>query len=256
MKFWQSFIEALESLSTNKMRSGLTILGIVIGVAAVIAMISIGRGAENTITGSIQGIGTNLLFVFRGGSEDVRNPKPITLGDADAISDPFSAPSVAAVAPVLQGSGTLTYGGETKVTQISGVTPDYGPVRNVNVAEGDFIREEHILGQASVVLLGPDVAESLFGRTQGLVGETVRIEGQPFRVIGVLESKGGSGFSNEDDQIIVPLSTAQSRLLRRASSRPGRYAAGAGCRGTDRPTGCRRDRSDPAHAPSHGGRRG
>ncbi len=217
MKFWQSFIEALESLSTNKMRSGLTILGIVIGVAAVIAMISIGRGAENTITGSIQGIGTNLLFVFRGGSEDVRNPKPITLGDADAISDPFSAPSVAAVAPVLQGSGTLTYGGETKVTQISGVTPDYGPVRNVNVAEGDFIREEHILGQASVVLLGPDVAESLFGRTQGLVGETVRIEGQPFRVIGVLESKGGSGFSNEDDQIIVPLSTAQSRLLRRAS---------------------------------------
>ncbi|MGW8251497.1 MAG: ABC transporter permease, partial [Anaerolineales bacterium] len=186
MKFWQSFIEALESLSTNKMRSGLTILGIVIGVAAVIAMISIGRGAENTITGSIQGIGTNLLFVFRGGSEDVRNPKPITLGDADAISDPFSAPSVEAVAPVLQGSGTVTFGGETTTTQISGVTPDYAPVRNINMAEGDFIREEHILGQASVVLLGPDVAENLFGRTQGLVGETVRIEGQPFRIIGVL----------------------------------------------------------------------
>ena len=217
MNIWQAFLEALRSLAANKMRSGLTILGIVIGVAAVIAMISIGRGAENTITGSIQGIGTNLLFVFRGGSEDVRNPKSITLGDADAISDPFSAPSVAAVAPVLQGSGTVTFGGETKVTQISGVTPDYAPVRNINMAEGDFIREEHILGQASVVLLGPDVAESLFGRTQGLVGETVRIEGQPFRVLGILESRGGSGFSNEDDQIMVPLSTAQTRLLRRAT---------------------------------------
>jgi putative ABC transport system permease protein len=199
------------------MRSGLTILGIVIGVAAVIAMISIGRGAENTITGSIQGIGTNLIFVFRGGSEDVRNPKPITLGDADAIADTFSAPSVAAVAPVLQGSGTVSFGGETKVTQISGVTPSYAPVRNINITEGDFIREEHLLGQASVVLLGPDVAESLFGRTEGLEGETIRIEGQPFRVLGILESRGGSGFSNEDDQILVPLTTAQTRLLRRAT---------------------------------------
>jgi putative ABC transport system permease protein len=217
MKFWQSFVEALESLAANKMRSGLTILGIVIGVAAVIAMISIGRGAENTITGSIQGIGTNLIFVFRGGSEDVRNPKPITLGDADAIADTFSAPSVADVAPVLQGSASISFGGETKTTQISGVTPAYASVRNINITEGDFIREEHLLGQASVVLLGPDVAENLFGRTEGLVGETVRIEGQPFRVLGVLESRGGSGFSNEDDQILVPLTTAQTRLLRRAT---------------------------------------
>ena len=92
----QSILEALESLSSNKLRSGLTIIGIVIGVAAVIAIVSIGRGAENTITGSIQGIGTNLLFVFSGGSEDVRNPKPLTLGDADAMADPFQAPSVAA----------------------------------------------------------------------------------------------------------------------------------------------------------------
>ncbi len=217
MNFWQSFLEAIESLAANKMRSGLTILGIVIGVAAVIAMVSVGRGAENTITGSIQGIGTNLLFVFRGGSEDVRNPKPMTLGDADAIADPFQAPSVAGVAPVLQGSGTVTFAGETAVTNLSGVTPSYSPVRNLNVSEGEFIREEHILGQASVILLGPDVADKLFGRTEGLVGETVRIEGQPFRVIGILESKGGSGFSNEDDRVLVPLSTAQSRLLRRST---------------------------------------
>jgi putative ABC transport system permease protein len=217
MKLWQAFIEALGSLAANKMRSALTILGIVIGVAAVIAMISIGRGAENSITGSIEGIGTNLLFVFSGGSEDVRNPEPLTLGDAEAIADPFLAPSVGGVAPVLQGSAKVSYGGETNVTQVSGVTPDYAVVRNDKVAEGEYISESHLLGQASVVLLGPDVAEDLFGRTAGLVGETIRVEGQPYRVVGVLESKGGSSFSNEDDRIVIPLTTAQTRLLRRSS---------------------------------------
>ncbi len=217
MKYWQAIVEALQSLFANKLRSGLTILGIVIGVGAVIAMVSIGRGAENTITGSIQGIGTNLLFVFRGGSEDVRNPQPITLGDAEAISDPFQAPSVEAVAPVLQGSGEVSFGGESTVTTIMGVTPVYSTVRNSPVSEGDYIREEHILGRASVVVLGTDVAETLFGRTEGLVGETVRIEGQPFRVIGIQAPKGGSAFSNQDDQIFVPLTTAQTRLIRRSS---------------------------------------
>ncbi|MGB2911216.1 MAG: ABC transporter permease, partial [Anaerolineales bacterium] len=129
MNFGQSFIEALESLATNKTRSGLTIIGIVIGVAAVIAIVSIGRGAEGTITGSIQGIGTNLLFVFQGGSEEVRNPKPLTMGDAEAMTDPFQAPSVVGVAPILQDSVKVTAGGESTTTQISGVTPDYGPVR-------------------------------------------------------------------------------------------------------------------------------
>jgi putative ABC transport system permease protein len=217
MRLWQAFIEALESLSANKMRSGLTIIGIVIGVAAVIAIISVGRGAENTITGSIQGIGTNLIFIFRGGSEEVRNPQPLTLGDANAIGDPFQAPSIAGVAPLLSGSAKLTAGGESTTTQVEGVTEEYATIRNIKVAEGEFINQEHLLGQASVVLLGTEVAENLFGRTAGLAGETVRIEGQPFRVIGVLESKGGSGFSNEDDRVIVPLTTAQTRLLRRTT---------------------------------------
>ena len=217
MNFLQAFIEALQSLSANKMRSGLTILGIVIGVAAVIAMISIGRGAQNTITGSIQGIGTNLLFVFRGGSSnDVRNPQPLTLGDADAMADPLQAPSVAGVAPELTGQVTVSFGGQSTDTSIEGVTPEYARVRNTSVTEGQFITEEQILGRASVVLLGQDVADKLFGRKEGLVGETVRIEGQPFRVSGVLVSKGGSGFSNEDNRVIVPLSTAQTRLLIRS----------------------------------------
>jgi putative ABC transport system permease protein len=217
MTFLQPFLEALDSLASNKLRSGLTILGIIIGVGAVIAMVSIGRGAEATITDSIQGIGTNLLFVFRGGSSDVRNPEPMTLGDASAIADPFLAPSVGGVAPVLQGSAMFSYAGESRTTTLVGVTPDYAPVRNYNVTEGEFINEEHMLGQASVVILGTEIANRLFGRIEGLVGETVRIEGQPFRVIGVLESRGGSAFSNEDDQAFVPLTTAQTRLLRRST---------------------------------------
>ncbi|MBN1667763.1 MAG: ABC transporter permease, partial [Anaerolineales bacterium] len=156
------------------------------------------------------------LFVFRGGSEEVRNPKPLTLGDAEAIADPFAAPSVSGVAPTLQGSGEVTFSGESTRTSINGVTPDYEFVRNYHVSEGEFINETHMLGRSAVVILGVDVAESLFGRAAGLVGETIRIEGQPFRVIGILEEKGGSSFGSEDNQVIVPLTTAQSRLIRRS----------------------------------------
>ena len=213
MNVWQAVLEAFESLAANKLRAGLTILGIVIGVAAVIAMVSVGRGAQATITESINGIGTNLIFVFRGGSDEVRNPKAITLSDAEAIADPFQAPSVVAVAPVVQDNGKVTYGRESTTTSITGVTPDYASVRKYSVTEGEFINEEELLGQASVVLLGPDVADKLFGRREGLVGEIMRIEGQPFRVTGVLNPKGGSGFSNADNQVMVPFSTAQARLI-------------------------------------------
>src|SRR5512143_3091997 len=142
MNIGQAVLEALESLSANKLRASLTILGIVIGVAAVIAMVSVGRGAQATITDSINGIGTNLVFVFRGGSQDVRNPKPITLGDAEAIADPFQAPSVVAVAPVIQDNGKVTYGRESTTTSITGVTPIYASVRKYTLTEGDFITEE------------------------------------------------------------------------------------------------------------------
>jgi len=219
MSLGQAFLEALESLNGNKLRSGLTVLGIVIGVAAVIAMLAVGQGAEASITGSISGIGTNLLFVFRGDQADnVRNPKPLTMGDAEALGDLFAAPSVAAVAPALQGNVTVSFGGEQAAPQLFGVTPEYFTVRNLNLAEGEMITEEHILGRASVVLLGPEVAETLFGHPDGVTGETVRIEGQPFRVIGVLESKGGGAFGSEDNQVLVPFTTAQTRLIRRSTS--------------------------------------
>jgi putative ABC transport system permease protein len=220
MSVLQSVIEAIESLAANKLRSALTILGIVIGVGAVIAMIAIGRGAENSITGSIEGIGTNLIFVFSGGSEDVRNPKPLTMTDADAIAEPFAAPSVIAVAPAVQGGGEVSYGAESVRTQITGMEPDYFIVRNFEIAEGEGINEGHVSGRSSVVVLGPGTAEDLFGRSSFVVGETIRIEGQPFRVIGVTVAKGGGGFGggSEDDQIFIPLTTAQTRLIRRSNN--------------------------------------
>ncbi|HET9589174.1 MAG TPA: ABC transporter permease [Anaerolineales bacterium] len=219
MSIGQAILEALESLSGNKLRSGLTVLGIVIGVAAVIAMLAVGQGAQASITGSISGIGTNLLFVFRGSPNDeVRNSKPLTIGDAEALRDQFAAPSIEAVAPALEENTVVSFAGEQISSQLFGVTPDYFQVRNLSLAEGEFITEEHILGRASVVLLGPEVAEALFGHPDGVTGETVRLEGQPFRVIGVLESKGGGAFGSEDNQVIVPFTTAQARLVSRSSN--------------------------------------
>ncbi len=220
MDFGQAVLEALESLLANKLRSGLTTLGIVIGVAAVIAMLAVGTGAQDTIVGSISGIGTNLLFVFSGNTQvDVRNPKPLTIEDAAALADPFSAPDVERVAAIVQGQASVSAAGETVLTRLNGVTPDYFVVRNYRVTEGQPITEEHMLGRASVVLLGPEVAQKLFGRTDGVIGATVRIDGQPFRVIGVLESKGGSAFGSQDDAVMVPLTTAQVRLLARKQNR-------------------------------------
>jgi putative ABC transport system permease protein len=216
MNITQSFFEALESLSANKLRSALTILGIIIGVGAVIAMLSIGRGAQNSITGSIQGIGTNLIFVLQNTSEDIRNPKPLTLKDAQAIADPLQAPSVEHVSPIVQGRGEISFGRESTNTTISGVTAEYQRVRNEEVAEGEFINDAQNQGRASVVVLGPDTAEQLFGRKDGVVGETVQIMNQPFRVIGVLKAKGGSSFGSQDDYGLVPLYTAQARLFRRS----------------------------------------
>lgn len=216
MSLDQAVLEALESLSANKLRSALTILGIVIGVAAVVAMLAVGQGAQDTITGSISGIGVNLLFVFQGNNrEQVRNPRPLTLTDAQALNDPFGAPHIMNVAPVIDNTLLVSFGGEQLRANVSGVTPTYQEVRSWGVSEGEFINEEHILGKASVALVGVDVADKLFGRREALVGETIRIEGQPFRVIGVLLPKGGGSFGSQDEVVLVPFSTAQSRLIRR-----------------------------------------
>jgi putative ABC transport system permease protein len=218
MSIGQIVIEALESLNSNKLRSGLTVLGIVIGVAAVIAMLAVGNGAQASITGTINQVGTNLLFVFRGARDnpDVRNPRPLTLSDAAALEDPYAAPDVKAVAPALQGTGVADALGQTKNTTIVGATPAYETVRNIQLLAGSFITEDQYLGHASVAVIGVGIADSLYGHRDGLIGQTLRLGGQPFRVTGVLAPQGGSAFGSADNQVIVPLTTARGRLLTRS----------------------------------------
>jgi putative ABC transport system permease protein len=216
MNFAQSLREAIESLSANKLRAALTILGIVIGVAAVIAMLAVGTGAQDTILGSISGIGTNLLFVFQGNfQQDVANEQPLTLSDVQAFMDVYQAPHIESVAPVISNNLFIVYEGIQTTAELSGVTPEYEDVRNYGLLEGTFITDEHVNGRASVALIGPEVADKLFDRRDFITGETIRIDGQPFRVIGVLEPKGGGSFGSQDNVVLVPMTTARARLINR-----------------------------------------
>ncbi len=215
MNIFQALREALGSLSANKLRSALTILGIVIGVAAVIAMVSLGRGLQASINSQLSGIGTTQLSVFYMPDPEIRNPQPLTTGDAQALLDPVNAPDVKAVAASISGSGTVSYGSKSAVASIYGTTANYAELNNLKLQEGSFFGEEQVLGQSSTVVLGPRLADTLFNRTKGLVGEMVRIEGQPYRVVGVLEELGQGSFSmsSTDNAVLVPHTTAQLRLI-------------------------------------------
>ena len=215
MNILQNLLEAIESLNANKLRSMLTILGIVIGVAAVIAMLSIGRGAQASITAQISSIGTNLVYVSPGAQRQagvVTNNAAgtLTTDDAKAMEN---LPGVVNVAPEVNGRAQLAYHGQNTNTRLVGVTPNYQAIRSLTMADGTFITDANQVARSSVVVLGSSVANTLFGGLGGVVGQTVRMNGQPYRVIGVLNSKGGTGFLNQDNQVFVPLKTAQTRLV-------------------------------------------
>ena len=210
-------VTAITSLSANKLRAGLTLLGIVIGVAAVISLISIGRGAQDAITERIQALGTNLLFVRAGGTDfggifgGQGSATTLTLDDAFALQDNVLAPSVKAVAPELTTNGQLVAGRENTFAQILGTTPAYESVRQITVASGQFINGTDLDRSSQVAVLGFQVAGDLFG-LRDPVGQPVRINGRQFTVIGVLEDTGGGGFNSIDDRVIVPITTVYNRL--------------------------------------------
>jgi len=217
---------ALTALTTNKMRSALTVLGIVIGVAAVISLMSIGRGSQAAVTSNIESLGTNLVFVSPGASSQgaVRGAQgsaaTLTLEDANALADPNLAPSVAAVAPQVSSFAQVVAGAQNTRTQILGVTPDYQSVRNYQVADGEFISNAQVEARSMVVVLGSSVAQTLFGDTSP-VGQYIKINGLRFTVIGVLQSKGGTGFGSQDDVIMAPLTTVMYRLSSARTSAGG-----------------------------------
>ena len=210
-------LSAFTSLWANKLRSTLTVLGIVIGVAAVISLMSIGRGAQASITANIQSLGTNLLFVQPGAASfggiffSQGTASTLTLDDAYAMMDPAAAPSVNAVAPELSTGGQVVWEGNNTFTQILGVTPEYVDVRNMTVDSGGFISNIHVENRSEVVVLGSLVSEALFG-LRDPVGQVVKVNERRFTVIGVLESEGGGPSGIFGDQILVPITTAYYRL--------------------------------------------
>lgn len=208
--------ETFWSLSVNKARSGLTILGIVIGIASVITMVSIGEGAQNSIASSIQSIGSNLIVVRPGAqrsgglSGGSGSSQTLTADDATALQ--MELQNIEAVAPEVSRRYQVTAKGTNTNTQIVGTVPGYLKVRNVTMNGGTFITEQQVKTSNKVAVLGPTARDDLFGVDVDPIGKTIRIKNVDFEVIGVTMAKGGSGFSNPDDSIYVPLSSAQHFL--------------------------------------------
>src|ERR1700722_15372021 len=210
--------ETYTALSANKVRSGLTILGIVIGISSVIALVSVGQGAQASIQSSIQSLGSNLIEITPGAAATIGfgvsggrgTAQTLTMGNATAIASQVQ--NVSAVAEESEGRYQLTGVGTNTNTTVDGVSASYADVRNVQVSDGTFITDEESTELAKVAVLGPTVVSDLIASGTEPVGQNIRINGQQFTVIGVTVSKGASGGSNQDDMVYVPLATQQLYL--------------------------------------------
>jgi len=209
--------ETFRSIRGNKARSGLTILGIVIGIASVIALIAIGQGVKKSVTSSIESIGSNLIMVMPGAqrvsriSQGMGSSQTLTVADAEAIKNQISG--IKAVAASVTGRFQVSAKGNNSKTEMVGTVPDYQTIRNIKMNIGSFFSEKHLRSSSKVAVLGPDTRDELFGENANPVGQTIRIGKIDFTIIGVTTAKGGSGFNNQDDIIYVPLATAQHFLV-------------------------------------------
>ena len=208
--------ETIWSLAGNKVRSGLTMLGIIIGIASVIAMVAIGQGAQNSIAKNIEAIGSNLIMISPGAqrvggiSQGGGSAQSLTVDDATAIQNEVS--NVQAVAPTITKRGQVTAGGNNTNTQIIGTTGDYLTVRNVTIDSGSFFTDQQMKTSAKVAVIGPTTRDDLFGTGVDPTGKTIRINKMDFQVIGMTVAKGGIGFNNQDEVVYVPLATAEHYL--------------------------------------------
>ena len=210
MNLTESFFTALDSLMANKMRAVLTMLGVIIGVAAVIALMSIGNGLSASITSEIQSIGTNLLTISTDSDNSDGYPT-LSMSDVDALSDSLNAPALGSVAATVQGSQEVVNGSNSTQTTVSGITANYLSVNNLEEFEsGGGITQADVDTNARVAIIGYEAATDLF-ETEYPIGQSVKINGVSYEVIGVLAESGG-GFGNSDGNIYVPITTAQSRL--------------------------------------------
>ncbi len=227
MKTIDLWEETYSAVTVNKVRSGLTMLGIVIGIASVIALVAIGQGAQGSIQNSINSLGANLLIITPGAEKALGttvsagrgSAETLTPDDANAIASQVM--NVAAVSPEVTAREQVVYGGQNTNTSIEGVTPAYAQVRNLQVANGVFVSDQDVTSGNRIAVIGPTVLQDLFGDPTSnasatpdmAIGRTIRIGGQNFTVVGVTVSKGGSGFANQDNMIFVPLTAAQHYFL-------------------------------------------
>ncbi|MEO0488857.1 MAG: ABC transporter permease [Cyanobacteria bacterium J06659_2] len=219
MDFSESFKMAVKTLTANKLRSSLTMLGIIIGNASVIAMVGIGEGAQRYVNEQLQSLGPNVLFIAPGNRETrelggLDIPKTLVAADATAIAQ--QVPSVVAVAPENTTRGLITYRNRNTNTSIVGTSPDFPKVRSFDVAQGRFLRDLDLLRNAQVVVLGATLAERLFDGELPL-GQQVRIQGTSFEVIGVMATKGSNLGLDYDDAVMIPITTLSSRIVGRTS---------------------------------------
>ncbi|CQR71860.1 Macrolide export ATP-binding/permease protein MacB [Sporomusa ovata DSM 2662] len=215
--FWESVKIALDALVSNKLRSILTMLGIIIGVGAVIAMVSIGMGVRDKVSNSIASLGSNLIIVIPGAasSSGVRQAAgtniTLTLKDAEAMAREVYG--IGEVAPSVSKQYQMVAGNMNWTTNVQGTTPEYLEVRNLSVQAGSFITDEDVETRNRVAVIGTTVASNLFTNINP-IGQSIRINNAPFTIIGVLESKGQSaGGQDQDDTVIIPLTTAQERMM-------------------------------------------
>jgi putative ABC transport system permease protein len=216
MKILVSIRVALRALRVNRLRSALTMLGIIIGVAAVIAMVAIGSGATASIQAQIQSIGSNIIMVSSGslttGGMRLGSGASQTLSEDDAKAISAECPAVSAVAPTVRGGAQLMFGNSNWATSIQGTTPDYLTIRDLSVASGRAFTDQDVDSAAKVALLGPTVAKNLFGDGDP-VGQVIRIKNAPFTVDGVLAAKGQSpSGQDQDDVVLIPISTAKREV--------------------------------------------
>ena len=222
MQITENIRIALRGLAANKLRAALTMLGIMIGVSAVITLLSLGDGVSRFIANEFIGLGTNLVFVMPniepGGAEAT-----LTLADSEMLADPAVVPDAVGVAPVYFRGTDVQYRGTSHDSTLVASTPDYASIRGYEIARGRFIDDNDYNGRSRVAVLGPDTVEILFSEDVDPVGADVKLRGITFRVIGVLEEQGGTAFGSRDDLVIVPLTTAQERLFNARSQRTGKF---------------------------------
>jgi putative ABC transport system permease protein len=206
VSFFELIRLALSRLRTSRLRAALTMLGVIIGVASVVALVGVGQGTTSNITTRLASLGTNLLTISPTGDSSAH---PLTLDDATAVR---GVDGVAAVAPELQTSGTVRYGTQSETTSLVGTNQDYARVRAYDVWQGAFLTDASVRSGLRVAVLGATTAANL-GLDQTSIGATISIDGLPFRVIGILQPKGGAGFANPDDQVLVPIATVSKYFI-------------------------------------------